>query len=190
MSLVKKLAIPLLAAVSLAGCQSIPSTTGNYTQAKSQIQGVTMNNELATKVGNRFVETFNYLGQPDFVSRASGMFAEQFYVNDTLAEYRKKSDLVKHFEGMNKHVSNSKVTLVSATYHQDAAYIHWHMAYDFKLFGATKRMDSYGITEIKVNENEQIVFQQDYWDPSNGFYRHLPYVGGFYSWLLPLKKSS
>ena len=188
MSYLKKLVVPILVGTALVGCQSIPSTTADYSNAKAQIQGQTMNAELANKVGTRFVETFNYLGQPDFVQRASSMFADKFYVNDTLAQYTQKSQLIKHFEGMNQHVSNAKVTLVSATYQQDSAYVHWHMAYDFKLFGKTKRMDSYGITEMKVNDQNQIVFQQDYWDPSNGFYRHLPYVGGFYSWLLPLKK--
>ena len=49
-------------------------------------------------------------------------------------------------------------------------------------------MDSFGISEIKVNPNHQIIFQQDFWDPANGLYRSLPYVGGTYSWVLPFKK--
>ncbi len=189
MSFIQKLVLPIVSSLALLGCQSIPNTTQDYSNAKAQLQGQSMNAELANKVGRRFVETFNHLGEPDFVNRAASMFAEQFYVNDTLAQYNKKADLVKHFQGMNQHVSNAKVTLVSATYQQDSAYVHWHMAYDFKLWGKTKRMDSFGITEMKVNDRDQIIFQQDYWDPNNGFYRHLPYVGVFYSWLLPLKKS-
>ncbi len=97
-------------------------------------------------------------------------------------------NLLEHFQGMNKRVSKVSVKLLNASYHQDSAYVHWHMAYDFKMFGTTRSMDSYGISEIKINENNKIIFQQDFWDPANGLYRSLPYVGGVYSWLLPFKK--
>ena len=62
------------------------------------------------------------------------------------------------------------------------------MAYDFEILGTHKKMASHGISEIKVNAAQQIIFQQDFWDPANGLYRSLPYVGGVYSWLLPFKK--
>jgi hypothetical protein len=62
------------------------------------------------------------------------------------------------------------------------------MAYDFKIFGRSKTMASYGISEIKINSSSQIVFQQDYWDPANGLYRSLPYIGKGYSLVLPFKK--
>ena len=50
-------------------------------------------------------------------------------------------------------------------------------------------MASYGISEIKINAKQQIIFQQDYWDPANGLYRSLPVFGGAYKWVLPFKKS-
>ena len=43
---------------------------------------------------------------------------------------------------------------------------------------------------LMKNKDNQIIFQQDFWDPANGLYRQLPYVGGAYSWLLAFKKSS
>jgi hypothetical protein len=54
--------------------------------------------------------------------------------------------------------------------------------------GRVKSMDSYGISELKQNAAGQIIFQQDFWDPANGLYRALPYLGGFYQWVLPFKK--
>ncbi len=86
------------------------------------------------------------------------------------------------------HDSSSDSIMKSATHHQDTAYIHWYMSYDFKMLGRSKTMASYGISQIKINEQQKIIFQQDYWDPANGLYRSLPIFGGVYKWILPFKK--
>jgi hypothetical protein len=50
-------------------------------------------------------------------------------------------------------------------------------------------MSSFGISQLKMNAQGKVVFQQDYWDSNNGLYRQLPIVGGVYRWLLPIKKA-
>ena len=188
MTLLKTLAISTLTLISLVGCKSIPSYTSDYRQADKNITGVALDQEKAQMIGNRFVNAFNTLGTPDFVKNASELYADRLFINDTLSQFSNKQDLIKHFEGMNKRVSNVTVKLVSATHQRDSAYIHWYMAYDFKMFGRTKSMASYGVTQMKINGSNQIIFQQDYWDPANGLYRSLPYVGSGYSMILPFKK--
>jgi hypothetical protein len=177
-----------IAVLSLTACKSLPSYTSDYSQADQNIKGITFNDEQAQQIGSRFIDAFNALGTANFVAQASSLYADQLYINDTLSQFSNKQDLIKHFDGMNNRVSNVNVKLISATYHEDSAYIHWYMAYDFKMFGRTKSMTSYGISEVKINQNQQIIFQQDYWDPANGLYRSLPVFGGAYKWVLPFKK--
>ncbi len=180
------LSLPLLL---LAGCKSIPSYSADYVQSRNGIQGIALDQAKAQDIGLRFTSAFNTLGTPEFVERAGSLYADQLFINDTLSQFSSRQNLLEHFQGMNKRVSKVSVKLLNAPYHQDSAYVHWHMAYDFKMFGTTRSMDSYGISEIKINENNKIIFQQDFWDPANGLYRSLPYVGGVYSWLLPFKNS-
>ena len=184
--IVAALTLPLL---YISGCKSISSYSSDYSQARTSIQGVKLDDAKALKIGTQFTSTFNTLGTPEFVEKASSMYADQLFINDTLSQFSSRSDLVEHFKGMNKRVSNVTVKLLNTSYYQDSTYVHWHMVYDFKMFGRTRSMDSYGMSEIKVNDNNKIIFQQDFWDPANGLYRSLPYVGGAYSWLLPFKKS-
>ena len=179
------LSLPLLL---LAGCKSIPSYSADYAQSRNGIQGIALDQAKAQDIGLRFTSAFNTLGTPEFVERAGSLYADQLFINDTLSQFSSRKKLLEHFQGMNQRVSNVTVRLLNTSYHQDSAYVHWHMAYDFKMFGTTRSMDSYGISEIKINENNKIIFQQDFWDPANGLYRSLPYVGGVYSWLLPFKK--
>ena len=179
------LSLPLLL---LAGCKSIPSYSADYAQSRNGIQGIALDQAKAQDIGLRFTSAFNTLGTPEFVERAGSLYADQLFINDTLSQFSSRKKLLEHFQGMNQRVSNVTVSLLNTSYHQDSAYVHWHMAYDFKMFGTTRTMDSFGISEIKVNRDNKIIFQQDFWDPANGLYRSLPYVGGAYSWVLPFKK--
>ena len=178
------LSLPLLL---LAGCKSIPSYSSDYAKARTNIQGIELDEAKALDIGHRFTSAFNTLGTPTFVESAGALYADQLFINDTLTQFSSRKNLIEHFQGMNKRVSNVSVKLINASYHLDSAYIHWHMTYDFKIFGTTRSMNSYGISEIKVDANNKIIFQQDFWDPANGLYRSLPYVGGTYSWVLPFK---
>lgn len=178
------LSLPLLL---LAGCKSIPSYSADYAQSRNSIQGIALDQAKAQNIGLCFTSAFNTLGTPEFVERAGSLYSDQLFINDTLSQFSSRQNLLEHFQGMNKRVSNVSVKLLNTSYHQDSAYVHWHMAYDFKMFGTTRSMDSYGISEIKIDSNNKIIFQQDFWDPANGLYRSLPYLGGVYSWLLPFK---
>jgi len=188
MKFLRAVTVSTLTLLSLAACKSLPSYSADYDKANKEISGVELNDEQAQLIGRRFVSAFNTMGTVAFIENASQLYADHLYINDTLSQFSTKKELIKHFEGMNEHVSNVSVTLISATHRQDSAYIHWHMVYDFKMLGRKKTMSSYGISQIKIDEKGLIVFQQDYWDPANGLFRSLPYVGNAYALLLPFKK--
>lgn len=166
------------------------SYTQDYQQARAQQQGLVLNNAQAQQLADQFIQTFNKLGTPAFMPSAKALYADELFINDTLSQYRQKSKLLDHFKGMNNRVSRSTVQLVQMTHAADVVYVHWHMTYDLKVFGRLKTMQSYGVSELKQNSKNQIIFQQDFWDPANGLYRVLPYVGGVYQWLLPFKQTS
>lgn len=180
------LSLPLL---YLGGCTSIPSYSEDYAKARSQVQGINMTPAKAQDIGVRFTRAFNTLGTPEFINRASALYEDELYINDTLSQFQQRNDLIEHFKSMNERVSNVSVKLLNTSHYEDSAYVHWRMSYDFKIFGATRSMDSHGISEIKLNEQDKIVFQQDFWDPADGLFRSLPYARGLYAWLLPFKKS-
>lgn len=188
MNVIKTLAISTLSLLSLVACKSISSYTTDYEKANQQISGIPLSDAQAQMIGQDFVSAFNSMGTVNFVKNASQLYADNLYINDTLSQFSTKKELMKHFEGMNKHVSKVSVKLISATHKNDSAYIHWQMTYDFQMFGRIKIMSSYGISQIKVNTEHLIIFQQDYWDPANGLYRSVPYIGTGYSLLLPFKK--
>lgn len=183
------LAVGLALIVSLGGCHSMPQYTQDYQQARASHQGVILSDAQAQQLAEKFVQTFNQLGTAAFMPAVKDLYASDFFINDTLSQYRQKSTLLTHFDGMNQRVVAAKVKLVQVTHAGDVAYVHWDMRYDLKIFGSVKSMHSFGISELKQNSDQQIIFQQDFWDPANGLFRALPFVGGLYQWLLPFKQS-
>lgn len=174
--------------LSLAGCHVVNSSyTQVYEKNNISIQGIQLSQAQADDLAGRFAQTFNQLGTPQFMTSARELFAEDLYANDTLSVYYRFTDMVSHFEGMNQSVSDSQVVLQHVFLAGDTVFVHWKMTYTLKLFGSKKTMTSYGISQLKMNQNGKIVFQQDYWDANNGLYRQLPVVGGVYRALLPVE---
>jgi hypothetical protein len=62
-------------------------------------------------------------------------------------------------------------------------YLRWSMRMQFRAAGRDVDSLSVGITQLRFDEAGQIVLQQDYWDSAEGFYRHLPVVGGLIGWI-------
>ncbi|WP_111892147.1 nuclear transport factor 2 family protein [Acinetobacter sp. MB5] len=189
MAKIKLLALSALATLALTACKNVESYSDDYAIASRNRVGITLTDQQAEQIAQHFVATFNQLGTPQFLAKANELYADSLYINDTLSQFSSKPELMKHFQGMNARVSQVDVRLVSVTHQKDSAYVHWYMAYHFKMFGKSKPMASYGISQIKINQQQQIIFQQDFWDPADGLYRHLPYMGRVYAWLLPFKKS-
>ncbi|EZQ01388.1 hypothetical protein CL42_13860, partial [Acinetobacter sp. Ver3] len=86
------LSLPLL---FLSGCASIPSYSDDYAQARSTVQGITMTPAKAQDIGVRFTSAFNTLGTPEFTNRASNLYADSLYINDTLSQFSKRENLVE-----------------------------------------------------------------------------------------------
>lgn len=149
-------ALGLITLVGLTACKSVPSYSGDYGKAEQRITGIELDDQQALDIGNRFVAAFNTLGTHSFVNNASNLYADQLYINDTLSQFSQKKDLIKHFEGMNARVSNVTVKLISATHHQDTAYIHWYMSYDFKMLGRSKTMVLMELVKLRLMTNKKL----------------------------------
>jgi hypothetical protein len=44
-------------------------------------------------------------------------------------------------------------------------------------------IQSIGISHLRFNANNKIILHQDYWDSMQGFYQHLPIIGGVLRWI-------
>ncbi len=177
----------LASVLGLSACSSTGQYTNQYATARMQQHGVMLDNAAAQVLAARFAATFDQMGKPEFLGAVNELYADNLYMNDTLSLAQQKSALLDNFKDMNKRIKRAKVDIINVNASQDSAYIHWKMTFHLKFLGQEKDIASYGISEIKQNAAGQIIFQHDFWDPANGLYRPLPYVGGLFRWLVPFK---
>jgi len=51
------------------------------------------------------------------------------------------------------------------------------MVMEFKAKSKDIYSKSIGMTQLRFNQEGKIIFHQDFWDSTEGFYQHLPYIG-------------
>ena len=74
-----------------------------------------------------------------------------------------------------------KVTVVDVARSGANYYVRWTMEVRFK--GARDSVFTIGMTQLRFNEQGLIVFHQDFWDSTAGFFEHLPVLGSAIRWI-------
>lgn len=62
-------------------------------------------------------------------------------------------------------------------------YIDWTMRLDFKKTPEGTWEESIGMTRMRFNSEGQIIFHQDYWDPTDIVYRRIPVARGLIAYV-------
>ena len=141
----------------------------------SQVTGVS-NLEHAQAFEHLF-ELFADLKNEDLAERVKKTYAKQLYFNDTLHTFTDRTELAQYLKHGADNVEQIKVTFEDVSQSGDNYYLRWLMEMNFKVMGKAIESRSIGISQIRFDENGQIVFHQDFWDNTNGFFAHLPLLG-------------
>lgn len=113
-----------------------------------------------------------------YEQRTRDFYAQRLYFNDTLATLTTADQLVEHLGRL--HEGGSRVTLtIDDTIVLGAdLYLRWMMDATFAVLGSARASHTIGISHLRFDDDGRCVLQQDFWDSSYGFYRHVPLVGG------------
>lgn len=124
-----------------------------------------------------FIDHFNHLDSAT-AADTERLYAPRLYFSDTLLTTESRSKLLNHLAGLRENDVKIAVQTLKTVIDGEDAYLHWSMITTFRAGGRSVTTDSIGITHLRFNAAGQIVLQQDFWDSTEGFYRHLPFVGG------------
>ncbi len=124
------------------------------------------------------VELFSDLQHQDVSQRVAKTYAEDLYFNDTLHTFTQRDSLAQYLiDGANR-VDEINVIFEDIASSGDNYYVRWVMEMKFKVMGKSIDSKSIGISQIRLNDEGKIIFHQDFWDNTTGFFGHLPVVGG------------
>lgn len=170
----------VLVIVLLSGCQTknVRSYyTDDYLQAMKAQTGTT--DPAIQQAGvKQFISTLGDLKQPDLRNKIDQLYADDVYFSDTFKTFTNHQELVDYLAETGEMVQYSTVELLGSSSSEDDVFIRWVLDFGAKAGSKDIESRSIGISHVRFNNAGEIILHQDFWDGADGFYSHLPIIGG------------
>ncbi|WP_416396672.1 nuclear transport factor 2 family protein [Allohahella sp. A8] len=124
-----------------------------------------------------FVKMMREFSAGKMSGNITAAYAETFYFNDTFHTLEQRRALIDYFTEL-AGKGKTEVTFLDANNAGDDFYVRWKMRMQFKALWREIDVTSVGLTHLRLDDNGKIVLHQDFWDGAEGFYAHLPVIGG------------
>jgi len=105
-------------------------------------------------------------------------YASDVYFNDTLKTIRGIESLAHYLKESAAAVENCRVEVIEVTRSEnDEHYFRWKMLIRFKRFKKGQDTWTVGMSHLRFNADGLVVYHQDYWNATDGLFRHIPVLG-------------
>ena len=130
-----------------------------------------------------FIKLYDLLDSGSIDEQIAKTYAEKIFFNDTLVTIHDRQNLLKYLKQTQQNIDVMKFEVLSVQDNGKDAYVRWLMKTRFKLIGQDVDSQSIGLSHLRFNVDNKIIMHQDYWDSMQGFYQHLPIIGGVLRWI-------
>jgi len=158
---------------AVAGCsQNSPGAYADrYAAALERLPGTT---DVTPAMTERFVAFFSHDGTAD----PGDIYGEPLYFSDTLVTTDERAVALRHLRRMRDAAGGLQVQVIEELVRGQDVYLIWQMHASFEALGREVDSNTVGITHLRFDEDGRIILHQDFWDSAEGFYGHLPVLGG------------
>jgi len=105
-------------------------------------------------------------------------YAGDIYFNDTLKTIRGIGDLSHYLKDSAAAVDDCRVEVLEVTRSENSEhYFRWKMKIRFKRFKKGQDTWTVGMSHLRFNTDGLVVYHQDYWNATDGLFRHIPVLG-------------
>lgn len=161
------LLIPLL----LNGCSHIePNSVPEYLTLAPAEPDVKQNPRIQP-----LIKLYNQFKDASLSDRITEIYAEKLYFNDTIVTLHERRDLANYLKKTQQQLDSTTFEVLSIHDQGQDSLIRWVMQ--------SRDIQSIGISHLRFNSDGKIILHQDYWDSMQGFYQHLPLIGGILQWI-------
>ena len=137
--------------------------------------------EQSARVRNEDLELFikflESIGTPGSAKAASELYSENIHFSDALILTKDKQVIVKHFSDLEAAGNQVKVTMHQKLISGNDVFLVWSMEARFTPIRREMISDSLGVTHLRFDEDGKVILHQDFWDSTEGFFRHIPVLG-------------
>ena len=102
------------------------------------------------------------------------VYAPEVYFRDAFRQFSNSSDIRDYLLAGLKPLENAEFIFNNIARAGGDFYLDWTMRLDFKKTPAGTWEESIGVTRMRFNSEGQVIFHQDYWDPTDIVYTRIP----------------
>ncbi|MBU3664490.1 MAG: nuclear transport factor 2 family protein [Chthoniobacterales bacterium] len=168
-----------LCVLLLTGCASGPTDfCTEYREALAGRQGVVIAGRAdGERLTAGFAALYGDLSPDNVESRVREVYAPEAWFNDTLATESGIEAIEKYLlkTAQGAQLVRAKINDVAVS--GNDCYVRWTMEVRTKNLAGGRPVITEGMSQLRFDDEGRIVFHQDFWNPSNGIYQHLPLLG-------------
>lgn len=175
--------IMLLASILMTGCVS-PAYNSYVPEYKTAINKSALEQTNPAPVSNTLESLFaplqllySDLKHPELEQRIDAAYAESLYFNDTFHTWSSKDQVTDYLTSTANRVTSTTVQFDDFAQSGTSVYVRWTMQIELQLSGRLIATESIGVSQFRFDEQGKVIFHQDFWDNTEGFFRHIPVVG-------------
>ncbi|WP_262965607.1 nuclear transport factor 2 family protein [Methylobacter psychrophilus] len=169
----------LLMALMLNACSHVePNSVRDYLALAPAESDVKQNQRIQP-----LIKLFNKIETVSLADQIAKTYAEKLYFNDTIVTLHTRQDLLKYMQHTQKSLDSMSFEVLGTQEKGNDMFVRWTMNTRFTVMGQSQNIQSVGMSHLRFNSDGKIILHQDYWDSMQGFYQHLPIIGGILQWI-------
>lgn len=123
------------------------------------------------------IELFEDYSRENLAPRIREVYAETLYFRDGFKEFTEIDGLEAYLLRGTEPLRTCTFVFPSVVEQDGDYYLRWVMRVNLKRDPPDRFEEVIGMSHVRLDEAGKVVFQQDYWDPSDVLYRRIPVAG-------------
>ena len=129
------------------------------------------------------IKLYNQIKLISLADQLTETYAEKIFFNDTLVTLHTRKELLRYLEHTQQLLDSMSFEMLDVKENGDDVFVRWTMHTQFTVMGQKRIVNTIGMSHLRFNKEGKIILHQDYWDSMQGFYQHIPIIGGILQWI-------
>jgi hypothetical protein len=131
----------------------------------------------------RFAALYADMDEAAVKNALPDVYAEAIDFRDTLKVIESRDALRDYFLETVAALHEMRVAIHDIAAAEEGFYLRWTMDVRFRRLAKGRTVRTIGMSHLRFDEAGLVVYHQDYWDSSEGFFEHVPVLGGLIRWV-------
>ncbi len=125
---------------------------------------------------DKLIEFYETLA-PESVSELDRLYAPEAYFKDPFNEVRGPEAIERIFRNMFNQVTDPRFKIIERIAAENGAVLVWEFGFRMRHRGLARAQCIHGVTHLRFDAEDRVVFHRDYWDVADELYSKLPLLG-------------